>query len=148
MPANSNAAYSTLINEVLNGRFVRVSLQAADATGGSATTTLTASVYEADGTTAFSAVREFFIQATSEIGGTTRNTNVTFSAATNGAINSSGSGWALVECNSSGVFTCTVTNATDETAWLSACTAPAGVSTPNNCCAVIGSNIDAVTWSA
>jgi hypothetical protein len=73
--------------------------------------------------------------------------NATFASATVGSIVGTENGWALIQTDATGAFACTVANVSDETAYFSAITAD-GVSDLATRCVVVGSNVDAATWSA
>jgi hypothetical protein len=69
---------------------------------------------------------------------------VTFSLATTGSIIASGAGWCLAQCAAGG-FACTISDSADETVYFSVVSAEGVSGSP---CVVVGSNVDAATWSA
>jgi len=72
--------------------------------------------------------------------------NVAYSAATTGSIINSGTGWALVKTSATGAFGCTLTNAVDETAYVSAATPSGGVDALAQRALVAGCTPGTVQW--
>lgn len=132
----------------LTDDLVKATVAVADATGGAADAALTLTLKQADGSTAITTARQVYLFCTATQYSPTIDTSPTFGSATVGSIIASGSGWALVKTSAAGAFACTLTNATDETLYVSASTPPAGVSLIADSTVVLGSNSDAVTWSA
>tara|TARA_R110000824_G_scaffold54028_1_gene149038 strand:- start:5292 stop:5801 length:510 start_codon:yes stop_codon:yes gene_type:complete len=65
-----------------------------------------------------------------------------------GSVVASATGWALIQTDATGKFEGTLTNAADETVYVSAGTPTAGVSDTSKACLVIGCVSEDVTWSA
>ena len=129
-------------------RLVKAACAAADATGGATTTTLTVTLTQVDGTAVTTAKQVMVTLGATRYEPVTLDSSPTFSSPTVGSIIASGSGWALIQTSTAGAFSCTLTNATDETLYISARTAHAGVSTADAGCVVVESNSDSVAWSA
>lgn len=143
--ANAAAARVTLD---LADTFIRATVAATGGTGGSADGTLTLQANRLDGTTPIASARQIMILAQSvQYSPRDVDTSVTFSAATQGSIVASGTGWALIETTAAGAFACTVSDADDETVYLSACTPHSGQSDTSKW-AHTQSNAASATWTA
>jgi len=141
-------ASTAFAGRVLSDDFVKATVTVANATGGATGAALTLALVQADGSTAITSARQVYLFCTATQYSPTIDTSPTFGSATAGSIIASGSGWALVKTSAAGAFACTLTNATDETLYVSAATAPYGVSALGEGCVVVASNSDSVAWSA
>jgi hypothetical protein len=144
----TNSAEAVKIHKtILSDMFAVATVAAADATGGATTTTMTLQLRDLANASISTARRVMVVLSTEENGPVALDTSVTFSAATTGSLVSSGGGWAIVDTDATGAFGCTLTNATDETLYLRCVGAEVTTST-SKACVVLGSNSDAVAWSA
>lgn len=134
------------------GAFVKATVACADAGGGVETALLTVQLKDLAGVNLTTA-RQFLLQ----IAGTQYvdssgpgDANLTLGTVTAGAIiaTPNAGGLFLVQTDATGLFACTVTNTADTTRYFSAKTADGGVSVAGEACTVVGSNMDAATWSA
>ncbi len=131
-----------------NDRFVVATIAVANASGGATTAALTLQLYRQDGVTPIRSARQVLIRGTLaqyNSGGAVGSQ--TYGSATVGSIIGGGTGYSLIETNSSGAFACTVTDAADETLYFSA-QAPSGVSDVAKGVFGVISNSDSATWAA
>lgn len=145
------AFFSDVITYLKTGptdRLVKATCAAADATGGATGSAFTLSLVQVDGTAVTSARQVMVTLGSTRYEPVTLDSSPTFGSATTGSIIASGNGWALVQTSAAGAFACTITNATDETLYVSARTAHSGVSVADTGCVVVESNSDSVAWSA
>lgn len=121
----------------------------ANATGGGTTAALTLSLQDVNGVAAAKVcVAKIIATATQYAGAAAMDASPTFGSATVGSILGSGNGWAVVKTSATGAFACTVTNATDETLYFTACTSDGGVDALAAGAVIRGCVPDAATWSA
>lgn len=137
----------TLSAGLISQLFALATITAANATGGATTTTMTLQLKDMSNTNLTSVRKCMILVSSVENGPAAVDTSVTFSSPTAGSIVESGNGWAIVETSSAGAFACTLTNATDETLYLRAISAEVNESA-QKACIIVGSNSDAVAWSA
>lgn len=132
-----------LTDEIVKAAFTNTS-----ATGGATGATMAVQLYQGDGSTAITSARQVFIRLSATQYGETADSSPTFGSATAGSIIASGNGWALIETSAAGAFSCTVTNATDETLYCAALTPPGGVSDVAKSCVVLASPATSIAWAA
>lgn len=120
----------------------------ANAGGGATDAALTLQLNDLDGAAITAAKVVMIIAAAANYAGMAAvSTHPTFATATAGSILGSGSGWACVKTSAAGAFACTVTNASDETLYFTACTPNGGADAVANAAIVRGCIPDAATWS-
>jgi len=121
----------------------------ADAPGGATTALTTVQLYQSDAVTPLTSARQVMILsgAAQYTPRAALNGNTTFDTVTAGTIVASGSGWALVTTDATGLFACTANNAADEAVYFWVASAEAD-DAPAERCAVISSNSDLATWAA
>ena len=123
-------------------------ITAPNATGGATTTTLTVTLTQLGGG-ALTSARQVLINCnTTQYNPKSSLGSCTFGSATSGSIVASGAGWALIETTAAGAFSCTLTNASDETVYISAAHPSAGVSSAAKGVLGIISPVTTTTWSA
>lgn len=121
----------------------------ADAGGGATAAALTVDLQDLEGNAlAKTGVAMIVASDTQYAGSKDANANVTFTTATLGSILASGSGWAIIKCDSSGQFACTASNSSDETVYFSVCSVDGGADALANGVVVRGCIPDDATWSA
>lgn len=129
--------------------FIEVNaIAAAGGSGGATAGTLDVDVRRYNGDAVTAAVTLLIVASDSAYAGAyDSNANVTFNTASAGTLVASGNGWALVETDASGNFTCATANASDETVYFAGKTA-VGVDTLANGALVVRSVSDSATWAA
>lgn len=144
------AALQTQHNEVDDERNldVRAVVAVADATGGAQGAALTLQLLRMYDQEAAGVREVLLVCHAAQYDPGAVDSSPTFGTATAGAIVASGNGWALVRTNATGAFACTLTNATDETLYVSARAPTSGISSPSYAVRSVSSNSDAVVWSA
>lgn len=133
---------------LVNDQFVVATITAAGGTGGATAGTFSIASTRSDESTAVAKAVQMLVVATDTqyAGFFDTNTNVTFNTASTGTLVASGSGWALIETDTSGAFACALANAADETVYFAAM-APIGYSDPTDHAQIISNSTSAV-WSA
>lgn len=127
--------------------FVVATVVCPDATGGATDTIITVSLFRLDGTTPVASARQFNLRFTSTQYSGSADNSPTLGTVTSGSIVASLSGLFLVECGVNGVFSCTVTNVTDEVLFVTAVSVVAGSGSASKGCAVLACIPDSITWS-
>lgn len=126
---------------------IKATVAATGGTGGATAGTLTVDCYQADDQVLSAATTiKIIVSSTQYAGSENKSSNVTFSSATKGSILASGSGYCIAMTDADGEFDCTISDSTDETVYVSVCTADGGSSGAISL--VVSSNSDSATWSA
>lgn len=123
-------------------------ITAANATGGATTTTLTVTLTRLGGAALASARQVLVTCNSTQYNPKSALGACTFGSATSGSIVASGAGWALIETTAAGAFSCTLTNSTDETVYISVAHPAAGVSDTAKGVLGVISPVTTTTWSA
>ena len=138
-----------VVGDILNDRFVVAIVTTTNATGGSTDAILTLQLYQADGTTKVTSARQVQV-----IVGTAQHvpsaaSAVSFSTATAGTIKTGGTGYRIMETDSTGAFSCKMVNSSDGTYYV-AVHNPFGVASGDEAkqSSVLASTSASVVWSA
>lgn len=122
---------------------------AADATGGSTDSALTVDLKSLNGAAlSVTGVVKITVTATQYAGAEALVATATFNTASLGSILASGNGWAVVKCDSSGQFACTLANSADVTNYVAIANVDGGLDALANGLAVVGCVPDSVSWGA
>jgi hypothetical protein len=145
---------ATIAKDLLLGdlyrRGVIVTITGVDATGGSTTATIEVNAKDHQNKDLDREHQIMLRWMNAQYDPAAENANATLSkvAAEAGSIIATAAGWALVETDATGKFEGTLTNASDETVFVSANTAQSGVSDTAKGAVVIASESETVVWSA
>lgn len=135
---------------ILHPDLVRVTIVATGGIGGATAGTISVQVSDLAGTAINRAVKLRLDSSLVQFGGGLASTGTAFfGAATTGAINhGTGTLYAIVTTDATGLYEGALDDAADETAWFSATTAPGGFANAAEGCVVVECVPNDATWSA
>ncbi len=136
--------------DILNERLVQVVITATGGVGGATAGTISVQVNDLAGTAVTHAVDLELNSSLAQYEGTnTRTGTAFFGAATTGTLNAgTGTLFAHITTDATGLYEGALADAADETSWFSAQTASGGVSALANGCVVVAVVPDDATWAA
>jgi len=135
---------------ILHPDFVRVTIVATGGIGGATAGTISVQVSDLAGTAINRAVKLRLDSSLIQFGGGLASTGTAFfGAATTGAINhGTGTLYAIVTTDATGLYAGALDDAADETAWFSATSAPGGFANAAEGCVVVECVPNDATWAA
>jgi hypothetical protein len=145
----TNAAAIVTTDGRLTANVADVTIVVPDTGGGGTDAALTAQLVDIDAVNlAKEGVFLIVCSDTQYAGSKDANANVTFGTATAGSILASGSGYAIVKADATGLFACTASNSADEGVYFSCTNTDGGVDAVANGLTIRGCIPDLATWSA
>lgn len=143
-------ALAEVAADVYSDDFVKAVVAVANAAAGATAALATIQLTQRDGATPLTSARQvYLVSNTTQYGGEGPTVaGITIGAITAGSVIATiQTSNFLVETNATGLFAATISNSADQTIYFTVLQAK-GVSALAKACAVVGSNVDAATWSA